>query len=214
MKSINIFQLNDLDPSNLVRSRELLLKEGVKLQIDTINWAKEYPYCPEIYVYIAYTEEGLFLNYEVKSQEGLRITAEKDGEYVYMDSCMEFFHQKEVGEQYINYEFNVGGVCYASKHQTPTESTALSEAEFKSILRLAKYQGKTAVPNDEEWFVTAFIPWTTMDYPQGFVPQSFRANFYKCGDKTKQPHFVSWTEIPEPQPIFHRPQYFGEVILK
>ena len=36
-----------------------------------------------------------------------------------------------------------------------------------------------------------------------------RANFYKCGDKTLQPHFLSWSPIHSEKPDFHRPEDFG-----
>ena len=45
-------------------------------------------------------------------------------------------------------------------------------------------------------------------------PLTLRANFYKCADKTKRPHFVSWQPILLPNPDFHCPQFFGEIILQ
>jgi hypothetical protein len=38
-----------------------------------------------------------------------------------------------------------------------------------------------------------------------------RANFYKCGDKTKRAHFLSWNPIDIAKPDFHRPDFFGEI---
>lgn len=49
---------------------------------------------------------------------------------------------------------------------------------------------------------------------QPIFPQTLRANFYKCADKTKRPHFLSWQPIPLPRPDFHRPEYFGEIVLE
>ena len=64
------------------------------------------------------------------------------------------------------------------------------------------------------WEVTVAIPWTTMGYEAGKLPTSLRANLYKCGDKTPHPHFLSWAPIEEAQPAFHRPQFFGELLLQ
>jgi len=36
-----------------------------------------------------------------------------------------------------------------------------------------------------------------------------KANFFKCGDDTQQPHFLSWQPIDTPRPDFHRPEFFG-----
>ena len=45
------------------------------------------------------------------------------------------------------------------------------------------------------------------------LPHSIRANFYKCGDKTAHPHYLSWSPIDTPKPDFHRPDFFGELLL-
>ena len=45
------------------------------------------------------------------------------------------------------------------------------------------------------------------------LPHSLRANFYKCGDKTAHPHYLSWSPIHTEKPDFHRPEFFGELIL-
>jgi hypothetical protein len=36
-------------------------------------------------------------------------------------------------------------------------------------------------------------------------------NFYKCGDKLKQPHFLSWKPVVLPSPDFHQPRFFGQL---
>jgi len=38
-----------------------------------------------------------------------------------------------------------------------------------------------------------------------------RANFYKCGDKLKNPHFLSWNPVRISKPDFHRPEFFGSL---
>ena len=42
---------------------------------------------------------------------------------------------------------------------------------------------------------------------------SFRANCYKCGDKTVHPHFLAWNAVETAAPDFHRPEFFGKMIL-
>ena len=46
------------------------------------------------------------------------------------------------------------------------------------------------------------------------VPERLQCNFYKCGDKTDTPHFLSWNPVEVASPDFHRPEFFGELILK
>jgi hypothetical protein len=39
--------------------------------------------------------------------------------------------------------------------------------------------------------------------------KKIKANFYKCGDKTEEPHYLSWSPIDTPEPDFHVPSFFG-----
>jgi hypothetical protein len=40
-----------------------------------------------------------------------------------------------------------------------------------------------------------------------------RGNIYKCGDALPVPHYVSWRPIDTPDPDFHRPEYFGQIVF-
>ena len=41
-----------------------------------------------------------------------------------------------------------------------------------------------------------------------------RANCYKCGDCTVQPHYLAWNPPTSENPDFHRPQDFGALIFE
>lgn len=188
--------------------------EGKRLSIDVLNWEQDFPYRPICVVDVAYCDQGILLHYFVRSLD-LRTMSPGDGNYVHEDSCVEFFMQREAGDAYINFEFNAAGVCYAAHHASPSESILLSPEEFATITRQATHQGKRLEQTDgiHEWELEALIPWTTMGYPEGVLPERMRANFYKCGDGTAHPHYVSWAPIVEVKPAFHRPQFFGELIF-
>lgn len=191
--------------------RELELY-GKRLSIDTLNWEKDFPYCPATSALMAYSEEGILISFFVHGED-IRTTSPGDGNYVHEDSCVEFFMQREAGDAYINFEFNAAGVCYASYHKTIKESTKLSPEDFAAIKRIATFQGQKLeqTAGIYNWSVTALIPWHIMGYQAGEIPTTMRANLYKCGDKTAHPHFVSWCPIKEEAPAFHRPQFFGEL---
>ena len=42
----------------------------------------------------------------------------------------------------------------------------------------------------------------------------WRANFYKCGDQTSHPHYLTWAEVKNAQPKFHLPEFFGSIIFE
>ena len=50
-----------------------------------------------------------------------------------------------------------------------------------------------------------------VDYVSGYT---FKGNFYKCGDETDYPHFGMWNPVGTEKPDFHRPEYFGELIIE
>jgi hypothetical protein len=64
-----------------------------------------------------------------------------------------------------------------------------------------------------EWEVEERIPLDLIFQKPIAKGQRLKANFYKCADKTKRPHFLSWQPIDLPKPDFHCPQFFGEIVL-
>ncbi|MBI5094406.1 MAG: diguanylate cyclase, partial [Candidatus Hydrogenedentes bacterium] len=67
---------------------------------------------------------------------------------------------------------------------------------------------------DTEWADEYPIPralFETYVGPLGRIDgQTWRANFYKCGDETSHPHWASWAPIGE-ELNFHQPQYFAPI---
>ena len=71
--------------------------------------------------------------------------------------------------------------------------------------------------NGEYWDLVCVVP---AAYVRQFAPDfqikeggRLRANFFKCGDGTKHPHYGCWSEIipDSAAPDFYRTEYFGEI---
>ena len=45
------------------------------------------------------------------------------------------------------------------------------------------------------------------------VEKTFRANFYKCGDKTVVQHYSTWNPILLEKPDYHQSSFFGKITL-
>ena len=91
-----------------------------------------------------------------------------------------------------------------------------SADEMGRIARKCAYPREAFEEKDGvfEWTVEERIPLDLIFREKKPVfPQVLKANFYKCADKTKRPHFLSWRPIDLPKPDFHCPQFFGEIIL-
>lgn len=180
-------------------------------QVACVNWA-EYPYAPKVEFRIAHSDDALALMFEVE-EEHLRGVARCSHENVWEDSCVEFFVENPVGEGYFNFEVNCIGTMLAAFRKSRSEATLFSEEQmaqircFGSLLRApidSRGEG-------QKWWMVEVIPFSLLGLNK--TPKSLRCNFYKCGDKCDKPHFLSWSPIDKPEPNFHCPEYFGEVVM-
>lgn len=214
-----IAELERLLLSNNQEMGRMLKETGLQIGIDKINW-QAYSFAPTVRLYLAYSDHYLWLHYEV-SGDYYRAEATSDQEAVWEDSCVEFFISMEQSNEsaehdnetivYRNFEFNVGGVCLSAVG-TKHERNMLPNHEMEKILRFPFISGQSTPPSGElfDWELTVAIPLEMLSLSSG---QRFRANFYKCGDLTKIPHFLSWSTIASSEPDFHLPAYFGAIQL-
>ncbi len=192
----------------------MLKKEGSILSIDKINWP-EYSYNPVAKLWAGYSKLYLWLYYEVE-RDFFRAKALADQEAVWEDSCVEFFisaADSSPGETavYRNFEFNALGYCFAA-FGNKQKREPLAACDLERILRKPSLN-KQNLPDEKaefNWKLTVAIPLDLLGIEPGSI---FRANFYKCGDLTRIPHFLSWNSINSDSPDFHLPQFFGQAEL-
>ena len=186
------------------------------LQIDKVNWADTFPFCPETSVELSNNHETLFLTFRVKGEQVRAVTTEDQGP-VWEDSCVEFFCRVPGEKRYFNFETNCIGAMVASHRVSRGEDIVrLTPEEMSRIRRHCTYPREAVEASSPcDWEVSLEIPLSLIfRNRQPVFPQPLEANFYKCGDKTPQPHYVSWQPIPLPKPDFHRPEFFGEIMLE
>ena len=195
---------------------KLLTEAGLYLAIDKVNWPNEFPKSLPVAVHIAHDNEKIYLYYEVQGEQ-LRTVNTHDFMSVWEDSCVEFFVQRKGEKLYRNFEFNAHGVLLASKRESKDAAEQLSLELMSSIERFTtirhRYKGDAQV---SDWTLYAEIPKEAIGFldNEKLSQQSIGANFYKCGDETKEPHFISWNPIDTPKPNFHVPQFFGKLIFE
>jgi hypothetical protein len=86
------------------------------------------------------------------------------------------------------------------------------------MLQIKRYASLGNEPFEEKkgnfnWTLTVDIPFSLLGIDAHNLPASIKANFYKCGDETSVPHYVSWNPIEVENPDFHRPEFFGELVM-
>ncbi len=185
-------------------------------KIDQVNWPESFPEKPEVSVEVSNDHEALYLHYRVKGEQLRAVTTEDQGP-VWEDSCVEFFCQVPGDKHYCNFECNCIGSMVGSRRLGRAEDVVpFSPDEMGTIERKCTFPREAFEEKDGlfAWEVELRIPLRLIfREKKPAFPQTLKANFYKCADKTKKPHFVSWQPIDLPKPDFHCPQFFGEITL-
>ena len=189
----------------------------MKYAVDKLNWPEAFPEKPEVSVEVKNDHDFLFLHWHVKGEQLRAVTTEDQGP-VWEDSCVEFFCQVPGDRHYMNFETNCIGAMVGSRRLGRAEEVQpFSPDEMGRITRKCTYPKEAFEEKDGlfEWEVEFAIPLDLIFRDKKPVfPQVLKVNFYKCADKTKRPHFLSWQPICLPKPDFHCPQFFGEIILE
>ena len=184
--------------------------------INNVNWPDQFPEHPEASVEVTNDHEFIYLKYHVKGKQLRAVTTQDQGP-VWEDSCVEFFCQVPGDNHYMNFETNCIGAMVGSRRISRAEDVRpLPPEQMALIKRRCSFPREAFEEKDGlfEWDVELQIPLSLIfqDSKPAF-PQKLRANFYKCADKTKKPHFLSWQPIRLPNPNFHCPKFFGEIVL-
>lgn len=133
---------------------------------------------------------------------------------VYTENCMELFLMPDPGNSaaYINWEWNPAGALYLSIG-TCREDRKLLEIEE----HIAYFQARPQI-HAWGWEIGFRIPREfVLQYFPSFIlapAQRMRGNFYKIADQTQTPHYGCWADIEWRHPDFHRPEFFGDIILQ
>lgn len=154
------------------------------------------------------------IHYRVE-EDSVRAVSGNDLGPVWEDSCCEFFISPDAEGGYYNLEANcIGTVLLCNgqtrEHRTPAPVALLGQIDRWASLGRTPFDTKNGA---QAWELSLVVPVSSF-FRHRLVDLSglqMRANFYKCGDKTSRPHFLSWNPIDVASPDFHRPDFFGQI---
>ena len=180
-------------------------------RIDSINW-RTFKYSPEASFSIQYSKREIFLKYYI-NENYFKAEKTETNQMVCEDSCVEFFVSPEDDGIYYNLEFNAIGTCLMGSGTCRQDSVVVAP-DLISKIRILTSSGRSPIQERTElfrWTITVAIPVEVFFHHKVQVVKgmAMRANFYKCGDKLKEPHYLTWNPIATQNPDFHRPEYFG-----
>jgi len=176
---------------------------------------------PETTLRLLHDERSLYGLFEVRDRYVRSVVTAFMGP-VCTDSCVEFFVAPGPDTGYMNFEFNAGGTLHVSHiRDARREPSRNGFADWRPLTReegervaIATSLPPVIEPEREgplDWWLAFGIPFSLLQDVTGTPgPRNsppWRANFYKCGDRTSHPHWASWAPLPERN--FHRPDDFG-----
>jgi len=213
MKTLNISYLESLNTAASIEEATEKLSHSLIAfeEIGEINWQSQFTYKPSVKFKIARSKDSLYIWFAV-DEEHVRAINTKDQEPVWEDSCVEFFCKLPEWPFYRHFEFNCIGTCVAYIREGKDKNLQpFTDPQLKLIER---YAGLGNQPFEEKhqpthWELCVRIPFVLLDINPKQLPEKLMANFYKCGDNTAVPHYLSWNRIQTETPDFHRPDFFG-----
>ena len=191
-----------------VHTGEPVWTEVPYLQVDNVQWLPDAGIC--MAQQLCYDAEYLYVHQRAWEQN---IRAQRTGylQQVCEDSCMEFFFSLTDDGRYFNFELNPNGCVHLGLAYGRHNSAQLVPKKMEELFDVrANYL-------DDGWELYYRIP---LSFIHLFYPgyhweagTQIRANCYKCGDLTAQPHYITWNPVSSDTPDYHRPQDFGLMIF-
>lgn len=184
-------------------------EQVASLELENAQWLDS----PHIHASakVCYNENALHVRLQAVEQD---ILCRYNGltDEVCEDSCLEFFFSPEADGRYFNLECNPNGALYFGIGYGRDAHLRLIHGELGKMLQVTPFS------TEDGWGTEITIPVKLMRilYP-GLTLSAGKvipANFYKCGEDTKVPHYLTWNTVESAEPDFHLPQFFGRLILK
>ncbi len=170
---------------------------------------------------LLYNSEALHVIFRVQDRYVRGVTKEINGP-VWEDSCVELFFAPDgnLPLRYFNLEVNCVGTALMHYNRKPREDQDILDP---ALIRKIKIASSLKGPFEEErtgdlnWTLAYALPFDLMqthvsiDRPEPDV--QWKANLYKCADKSSNPHFLTWSPVRNAVPDFHLPAFFGDLLF-
>ena len=172
---------------------------------------------PKTQFKVAYNNKYIYVIFKVDDKY-IRAVGRRYQASVCLDSCVDFFFTPggDISTGYFNLETNCGGTILMY-HQIASglHSKPLADQELDNIEIATSLPSLIAneIVEPTSWTLEYKLPisilgkYTNIAKPAPGI--KWKANFYKCGDKTSHPHWLTWSFVAKPNPNFHSPGFFG-----
>ena len=186
---------------------EIKWEQIQEIPIDKVLWTEDYGIRAK--GQLCYDDENLYVHMSAVEKD-IRAENTEPLSPVYEDSCLELFFMLPGSENYFNFEINPNGVLNAEFGPEKTDRIEIVRKDAKEYFDIRTDR------TDDGWEAYYRIPlkYIRLFYPEYSFKGKISADMFKCGNKTVNKHYLSWTDIDLDKPNFHCPQYFGECVFK
>jgi len=185
--------------------------------INLVGW-KKFPYQPKVDFRISHIDSLLFLKFYV-NENLILARRSSPNSATHKDSCVEFFIDPNMDGNYYNFEFNCIGTTHLAYGPNRQKRTFVDKNLISDQIRIWSTLGSQTFEERSgnfNWEMVIIIPSSIFINHKNFSFEKLKANanFYKCGDETKKPHYLTWNPVETSNPDFHRPEFFGKLIFE
>jgi len=160
-------------------------------------------------------ESGLTVRLYCHEESPRTNITENDGA-VYTDSCLEFFCNflPHKSDKYINFEINSNGVLHCA-----IGSGRNGRVFARKIVKEELMPKPVSIKTEEYWCVEFTVSQDFVREIYGInetfgIGSEIKGNFYKSGECCEPMHFLTWSLVETEAPDYHRPEYFGTLIIE
>jgi len=182
-----------------------------------LHMGQEPEHRPRVMAKLCWDVTSLYFIFRVEDRY-VRAIAQRYQDPVCRDSCVEFFFTpgSHLGLSYFNLEINCGGTMlfwWNPEGGNPVPVAHEDGGQLEIGHSLPKIiDPENAAPTT--WTLECRLPFKVIEkycrdagHPAPGV--LWKANFYKCADRTSHPHWLTWSHVDHPTPKFHLPKFFG-----
>ncbi|MDR1409377.1 MAG: hypothetical protein LBJ12_03725 [Oscillospiraceae bacterium] len=194
--------------------------EPVKGAVESWHWESAERFRPKTQFKVwAVRDDAIYVQMWSCEQKPRQRYTKRD-QPVYEDSCLEVFLQPSLDDmRYLNFEANPLGSLWSAVGEG-REGRIFLKKRTKCQFGVVCLSDISCFDfNNGGWGIEFLIPIELLRdvFGQNYTfydGMRMRGNFYKCGDKTKIPHWGAWNSVTTNPPGFHNPACFGEIILQ
>jgi hypothetical protein len=196
--------------------------EEVEAASIALHMGPDPKFTPKTQVKLRYDKDNIYGIFKVEDKYVKCLVQEVNGN-VSGDSCVEFFFAPDTSAplKYFNLEMNCSGVPLLHYVTSPRKEFSVLKPEEISQIEIAHTMPDKVDPEittPVTWYIEFRLPLAMLKKYRAITNPApgvtWKANFYKTGSQTSNPHYFTWNEVINYRPDFHLPKYFGKIIFQ